>query len=634
MSSTGFFHQPLDFYHGRIPFIVVDLINRLKELKAETSRDIFNDDNVGNNIDQLIQQLNVRPLKSWKNYKNIATLSIALVRYLNSITFDEPLFSNEIKDQLVQANLTLKSPNYAHVIRKNLVNLYPGNYRTILTVTDFLRNIETVSMDAMFEHFGPSFFGKNAIQRNRGQFRILFILLLIHHNEIFEGAILGPAAYLTPQQIAMLERRIENMGTSSSSEVPRNSADALHTPRGVVPSTPRSPKNLPPQKTAPQQPKRSPNRNDAPGKVKQVKIQSSSSDTSSSGKKKKQEVHERAIHIDLSNSGSNSSSNEYQPKKQQNAQYFQQTIPVQPKKPEPPQQPQQQYQPPPPQKPPQQQQQQQQYQPPPQQYQPPPPQPPQQQYQQPEQQQQYQQHPQQQQPYQPPPQQEQQYYPPQQHYQPPEQQQYRPQQPQNYQPPSQQIPKQQPQQQYQPSIQSYDEPPNQHYQPPQRKFYQTPPEKDQYQPPPHPQKQPPVQQRDISLSSDETDKSKDSDEPHEQLRDSRSIPTIQNCLIADIKPTQRHVEASVQAACLTKTAVKTIFQTETNVVMNRDVNLLDNDADVSILGTSTSFIEDAIRAIEVESEHNFDSDSSDKQRSRRTTKRRTAKLLSTSSDSS
>ena len=68
--------------------------------------------------------------------------------------------------------------------------------------------------------------------------------------------------------------------------------------------------------------------------------------------------------------------------------------------------------------------------------------------------------------------------------------------------------------------------------------------------------------------------------------------------------------------------------------MNRDVNLLDNDADVSILGTSTSFIEDAIRAIEVESEHNFDSDSSDKQRSRRTTKRRTAKLLSTSSDSS
>lgn len=240
MSSVGFFHQPLEFYHGRIPFIVVDLIKRLRELDAESSADILNEDNVGNNIDQIIDELNMRPIKNWKNYKNVSTLSIVLVRYLNSITFDEPLFTNSCKEPLVEANLTLKSPNYAHVFRKNLVNLYPGNYRTILAVTDFLRNVETTSLDAMFEQFGPSFFGKNAIQRNRSQFRVLFIHLLIHHSEIFKGAILGPAAYLTPQQIAVLERRLVEKSSSNNSS---NEKDpTLVTPRNAVaPQTPKSP---------------------------------------------------------------------------------------------------------------------------------------------------------------------------------------------------------------------------------------------------------------------------------------------------------------------------------------------------------------------------------------------------------
>ncbi|KAK8863920.1 Rho-type gtpase-activating protein [Tritrichomonas musculus] len=240
MSSQGFFHQPLEFYHGRIPFIVVDLIKRLRELDAESSADILNEDNVGNNIDQIINELDMRPIKNWKNYKNVSTLSIVLVRYLNSITFDEPLFTNPCKDALIEANLTLKSPNYAHIFRKNLMNLYPGNYRTILAVTDFLRNVETTSLDVMFEQFGPSFFGKNAIQRNRTQFRVLFILLLIHHSEIFKGAILGPAAYLTPQQIAVLERRLVEKSSSNNSSAERDAA--LATPRSAVaPHTPKSP---------------------------------------------------------------------------------------------------------------------------------------------------------------------------------------------------------------------------------------------------------------------------------------------------------------------------------------------------------------------------------------------------------
>lgn len=208
MQTPDFFHQSIEFYHGRVPFIIVSLIDRLRELHAEINPSIFKASKASDNLTNLIQELSLGEIQKLRNYDNVSTLSIALVRFLDSITKENPLFTQSCRDNLLRANLTVKSSDCESIFRKNMENLYPGSYRTILTITDFLKNIESASLDTMFYLFERSFFGTATSSANRKQLRTIFILLLIHHQTIFNGAILGQAAYLNPQQIKMLQRRV------------------------------------------------------------------------------------------------------------------------------------------------------------------------------------------------------------------------------------------------------------------------------------------------------------------------------------------------------------------------------------------------------------------------------------------
>ena len=218
MQTPDFFHQSIEFYHGRVPFIIVSLIKRLRELHAEINPSIFKASKACDNLTNLIQELSLGEIQKLRKYDNVSTLSIALVRFLDSITKENPLFTQSCRDNLIRANLTVKSSDCESIFRKNMENLYPGSYRTILTITDFLKNIESVSLDTMFYLFERSFFGTATSSASRKQLRTIFILLLIHHQTIFNGAILGQAAYLNPQQIKMLQRRV-NRAIQSQPEV-------------------------------------------------------------------------------------------------------------------------------------------------------------------------------------------------------------------------------------------------------------------------------------------------------------------------------------------------------------------------------------------------------------------------------
>lgn len=211
MSEACFFNQPLTFYHGRVPFIVVDLLKELTRLDAGNSNDLFDSRSSDSRLlKRLVKELNNGRVSDWSKYEDIGTLSMTLLEYIDTVTTDDPLIDAGTRDTLCGGSLDPSSSTAVGRVRKEMAMVYPGSYRTILAITEFLKDVETVTNDQLFDIFGLAFFGKDGMKgKIRSSCKKLFHLLMVRHSEVFAGAVLGSAAYLTPKQIRSLGKKIE-----------------------------------------------------------------------------------------------------------------------------------------------------------------------------------------------------------------------------------------------------------------------------------------------------------------------------------------------------------------------------------------------------------------------------------------
>ncbi|OHT08035.1 hypothetical protein TRFO_23669 [Tritrichomonas foetus] len=263
MEIGGLFDLPIEFYHGRIPFIITDLIDQIEKINAKNSDQLFNPKNVDSNLEIFVSILKTKRVKKWRDFSYPSILSISLVLFINSLTKETPLITEDVQHSLFEIEILNNSYSTLQHIRKTFVKLYPGRYRTLLYLTRFLKDIKIIDEDRLFKIFSKPFFGKiiddlfnnknpsnlysnqnlnlNFSETDKNKMKLNFLntfkVIILNHDTIFAGAVLGDAAFLSDKQISSLihkfnrganlnQKRSKSPQNSNSPKTPPKNANA------------------------------------------------------------------------------------------------------------------------------------------------------------------------------------------------------------------------------------------------------------------------------------------------------------------------------------------------------------------------------------------------------------------------
>ena len=99
--TPRFFSRLPEQFGGKVPFIVTDLINQLRELNAVETEGIFRKNGSAHDLTELSKQLDNGRIKDWSQFKNVHTLACCLKRYFRDMIPNNPLFPHNVYSQLV-----------------------------------------------------------------------------------------------------------------------------------------------------------------------------------------------------------------------------------------------------------------------------------------------------------------------------------------------------------------------------------------------------------------------------------------------------------------------------------------------------------------------------------------------------
>jgi hypothetical protein len=198
------FAQPIEFYHGRVPFILSDLLQQLDQLDFSSSPDLFRDVDKPAAYRDLVARLDSARVSDWQPFARVSVLGAALVEYLRTATNAIPLLDGSL---LLRDPLFNTTGDIVPLIRKALQGVYAGRHRTLFVVIDFLRNIQTIGRSDLFTIFGSLIFGVSSVSNHRETLFHVFQVLIDRSSDIFKTVVLGPAAYLNDKQVDTLIKR-------------------------------------------------------------------------------------------------------------------------------------------------------------------------------------------------------------------------------------------------------------------------------------------------------------------------------------------------------------------------------------------------------------------------------------------
>ena len=116
-----YFEASPESFHGKIPFVVTDLITELRNRHSENVEGIFRLNGSDTKIRELCDDLNKGRINDWSKYEDIHTISTSLKRYFRKMAEVEPLMTTQLYD-LFMAVVMLDDPDRVVELIRNLVN--------------------------------------------------------------------------------------------------------------------------------------------------------------------------------------------------------------------------------------------------------------------------------------------------------------------------------------------------------------------------------------------------------------------------------------------------------------------------------------------------------------------------------
>ena len=96
-----YFSRSPEHFGGKIPFIVTDLIEKLRELGGVDAEGIFRLSGSAEGISNLCRELDKGRVKDWSPYTNIHTIACTLKKYFRDLVPKDPLIPCEYYNEMV-----------------------------------------------------------------------------------------------------------------------------------------------------------------------------------------------------------------------------------------------------------------------------------------------------------------------------------------------------------------------------------------------------------------------------------------------------------------------------------------------------------------------------------------------------
>ena len=146
-----FFTRSPEQFGGKIPFVVSDLINRLREMEGQKAEGIFRMSGAASGIAGLCSELDNGRVADWSVYSNVHTVACALKKYFRDMVVADPLIPAVFYNDMLAIPKTTDQDAQVEAYKKIVAQLSPARRLTLAFVFRFLHEVmqsETSKMNA------------------------------------------------------------------------------------------------------------------------------------------------------------------------------------------------------------------------------------------------------------------------------------------------------------------------------------------------------------------------------------------------------------------------------------------------------------------------------------------------------
>jgi hypothetical protein len=156
----SFFEAPPEAFHGKLPFVLTDLVTELRRRHSRDVEDIFRLDGSDTDIRRLIGELNEGRVTDWSKYEDIHVLACALKRYFRVMSEREPIIPNELCPSLIA---TMDLDPHPEIVQQQR-RLFPAIVRLLspiraLTLGYLIQYLNDVSLNCAVNRMTASNLG-------------------------------------------------------------------------------------------------------------------------------------------------------------------------------------------------------------------------------------------------------------------------------------------------------------------------------------------------------------------------------------------------------------------------------------------------------------------------------------------
>jgi hypothetical protein len=173
-----FFEAPPEDFHGKLPFVLTDLIAQLRCRNSRDVEGIFRLNGSDTEIRRLIDELNQGHVKDWSKYEDIHIAACALKRYFRVMSEREPIVPREVVPCLIAAMGLKVSMEGVLQQQRSLIHKIVAMIPPIraLALGYLIQYLHDVSLNSEVNRmtpanlgicFGPNFFGDDVLSPDK-----------------------------------------------------------------------------------------------------------------------------------------------------------------------------------------------------------------------------------------------------------------------------------------------------------------------------------------------------------------------------------------------------------------------------------------------------------------------------------
>ena len=219
--SGQFFTRSPEHFGGKIPFVVSDLIEKLRELNAQNVEGVFRISGSASQIADLCTELNSGRVTDWSKYLNVHTIACALKKYFRDLVATDPLFPTSVYQSVVQIPSVPSDDVKVQMFKKVVGELSKARRCTMACLFRFLLEVSQTEASKMGASnlaivFAPNLLScesggtvQSAILNSGEQNNAIRVLIELT-DRVFDDVEVPESAFLSDGEIELL--RIPPMG--------------------------------------------------------------------------------------------------------------------------------------------------------------------------------------------------------------------------------------------------------------------------------------------------------------------------------------------------------------------------------------------------------------------------------------